>query len=129
MERGEPPDRAAGPDRAAAGARRRSRPVRRNRHSTNCATDHKLPGGSSALQLRRTVMRPVKIQRSGIVGITGKIALVLVTLVFGGIDLRAQQPQPPGTGEAEKGSFLLTIFFRHDEPKTLDQINAQLKAQ
>ena len=74
-------------------------------------------------------MRPVKIQRSGIVGITGKIALVLVTLVFGGIDLRAQQPQPPGTGEAEKGSFLLTIFFRHDESKTLDQINAQLKAQ
>ena len=74
-------------------------------------------------------MRPVKIQRSGIVGITGKIALVLVTLVFGGIDLRAQQPQPPSAGEAEKGSFLLTIFFRHDESKTLDQINAQLKAQ
>jgi hypothetical protein len=75
------------------------------------------------------VMKPVKIQYSGIVRMTGKIALVLVALVFGSIDPRAQAPQPPGTGEAEKGSFLLTIFFKHDESKTLEQINAQLKAQ
>src|SRR5947208_14990063 len=107
MERGEPPDRAAGPDRAAAGARRRSRPVRRHRHSTNGAIDHKLPGGSSALQLRRTVMRPVKIQRSGIVGLTGKIAFVLVTLVLGGIDLHAQQPQARAMSDAEQRTLLL----------------------
>jgi len=29
----------------------------------------------------------------------------------------------------QAGSFLLTIFLKHDESKTLDQINAQLKAQ
>ena len=74
-------------------------------------------------------MTSVKIQRSGIVSTIGKIALLLVTLVFASIDLRAQAPQSPGAGEADKGSFLLTIFLRHDESKTLDQINAQLKAQ
>src|SRR5437868_3813976 len=84
-----PPDRAA----AAAAARRRSRPVRRNRHSTNYVTDQNI---RAERQLRRTAMTPVKIQRSGIVSITGKIAFVLVTLVFGSIDLRAQAPQPPG---------------------------------
>ena len=36
---------------------------------------------------------------------------------------RAQQ-----AGDASKGSFLLTIFLRHDQSKTLDQINEHLKA-
>src|SRR5216684_3171169 len=31
--------------------------------------------------------------------------------------------------DAAKGAFLLTIFLKHDESKTLDQINAQLRAQ
>ncbi len=35
----------------------------------------------------------------------------------------------PGESGAAGGSFLLTIFFKHDESKTLDQIYAQLKAQ
>ncbi|HEV2624964.1 MAG TPA: hypothetical protein VGV62_07575 [Xanthobacteraceae bacterium] len=74
-------------------------------------------------------MKPVKLQHSGIASITGKTALVLVALLFGSVDPRAQAPQPPSMGEAGKGNFLLTIFFRHDESKTLDQINAQLKAQ
>jgi len=33
------------------------------------------------------------------------------------------------TSLAPGGGFLLTIFLKHDESKTLDQINAQLKAQ
>ena len=45
----------------------------------------------------------------------------------------AQQPSPApasqATAEAGKGTLLLTIFLKHDESKTLDQINAQLRAQ
>jgi hypothetical protein len=31
------------------------------------------------------------------------------------------------TADTSKGSFLLTIFLRHDQSKTLDQINEHLK--
>lgn len=31
------------------------------------------------------------------------------------------------TSDANKGTFLLTVFLRHDQSKTLDEINAQLK--
>jgi hypothetical protein len=37
---------------------------------------------------------------------------------------QAQAQQPPATGDHD---FLLTIFLRHDETKTLDEINAHLK--
>ncbi|WP_087046612.1 hypothetical protein [Caballeronia ptereochthonis] len=36
---------------------------------------------------------------------------------------------PPGATPAGDGTFLLTIFLRHDESKTLPQINQQLKEQ
>jgi hypothetical protein len=40
----------------------------------------------------------------------------------------AAQSAPPGAGAAaQSGSFLLTIFLRHDQAKTLDQINDHLK--
>jgi hypothetical protein len=35
--------------------------------------------------------------------------------------------QTPGQAQADKGSFLLTVFLRHDQSKTLDEINNQLK--
>ena len=45
----------------------------------------------------------------------------------------AQQPMPgpasPAPAAAENGSFLLTIFFKHDQSKSLDQIQSQLRAQ
>ncbi len=41
----------------------------------------------------------------------------------------APAPAPQATPDAAKGVFLLTIFLKHDESKTLDQINAQLRAQ
>jgi len=49
----------------------------------------------------------------------------------------AQQPAtapapaaaPQATADPGKGTFLLTIFLKHDESKTLEQINAQLRAQ
>jgi hypothetical protein len=36
---------------------------------------------------------------------------------------------PPTNNDAQKGAILLTIFLRHDQSKTLDEINAQLRKQ
>lgn len=36
---------------------------------------------------------------------------------------------PPAATPASDGTFLLTIFLKHDESKTLPQINQQLKEQ
>ena len=59
-------------------------------------------------------------------------ALALCLLLAAG-SAGAQQPPPApapqATPDAAKGAFLLTIFLKHDESKTLDQINAQLRAQ
>ncbi|MGN6750621.1 MAG: hypothetical protein ACTHJS_18720 [Xanthobacteraceae bacterium] len=61
--------------------------------------------------------------------------LVLTAIDGGTMVLRAQQPPQISdsslapNGSPQAGSFLLTIFLKHDESKTLDQINAQLKAQ
>lgn len=48
------------------------------------------------------------------------------------VPLLAQTPANQGTaarmsGENKPGTMLLTIFLRHDESKTLDEINAHLK--
>ena len=62
------------------------------------------------------------------------VAALALTAIDGGT-LRAQQPPQISDsslaqdGGPQAGSFLLTIFLKHDESKTLDQINAQLKAQ
>jgi hypothetical protein len=44
----------------------------------------------------------------------------------GNAPLPAQAPAPAPRGD---GSFLLTVFLKHDQSRNLDQINAQLKAQ
>jgi hypothetical protein len=45
--------------------------------------------------------------------------------------LNAQQtPTPSAPADAvDKGQMLLTIFFKHDQSKNLDEINEQLKRQ
>jgi hypothetical protein len=65
---------------------------------------------------------------SAMQSITGTIITAFIAIWLSAGALCAQQPAA-GTPAADKGSFLLTIFLRHDESKTLDQINAQLKAQ
>src|SRR5579885_3006870 len=50
-------------------------------------------------------------------------ALLGVSLLCGVAD--AQQP----AADVEKGTFLLTIFLKHDQSKPLEQINAQLRQQ
>jgi hypothetical protein len=52
------------------------------------------------------------------------VAVALLSLPFAG-----SHAQGTATGsDASKTSFLLTIFLRHDQSKTLDQINQQLQA-
>lgn len=48
------------------------------------------------------------------------------TIGFGTTSALAQMPPPTPVGD---GTFLLTIFLKHDESKTLPQINQQLKEQ
>ena len=43
--------------------------------------------------------------------------------------LNAQQSPSPAAAAADKGEMLLTIFFKHDQSKNLDEINEQLKRQ
>ena len=50
-----------------------------------------------------------------------RTSFLTVALVIAAAPVSAQQP-----ADATKGSILLTIFLRHDQTKTLDEINAQL---
>jgi hypothetical protein len=58
-------------------------------------------------------------------------SVVALGLLLGMSTAGAQQPvpTPQATAEAGKGTLLLTIFFRHDQSKSLDQIQSQLRAQ
>ena len=52
-------------------------------------------------------------------------AALLLVFCLAPVPLRPQAPaETPG---APTGTMLLTIFLRHDESKTLDEINAHLK--
>ncbi len=55
--------------------------------------------------------------------------LVLLVSILVRPALTQQQPAPSASQvpEAQRGMMMLTIFLRHDESKTLDEINAQLK--
>jgi hypothetical protein len=44
-----------------------------------------------------------------------------------GITGPAVAQTPPSAAQGDKGSFLLTVFLRHDQSKTLPEINEQLK--
>jgi hypothetical protein len=47
---------------------------------------------------------------------------------FGATDVAWAQTPPATVGSpSQSGSFLLTIFLRHDQSKTLDEINQHLK--
>ena len=41
----------------------------------------------------------------------------------------AAPDSPPAVAPADKGMSTLTIFFKHDESQTLDEINARLRRQ
>jgi hypothetical protein len=50
-------------------------------------------------------------------------------LALNAVPLNAQQSPSPVAAAADKGEMLLTIFFKHDQSKNLDEINEQLKRQ
>jgi hypothetical protein len=63
-------------------------------------------------------------------GAARALASVLLTIILGTIGASAQQANPPGAASsAPPGTILLTIFFKHDQSKTLEQINTQLRTQ
>ena len=50
-------------------------------------------------------------------------------LALNAAPLNAQQSPSPAAAAADKAEMLLTIFFKHDQSKNLDEINEQLKRQ
>jgi hypothetical protein len=62
------------------------------------------------------------------------LALAGALLVVGALGAEQSIPSPsplnsPAGSDAQKGAILLTIFLRHDQSKTLDEINAALRKQ
>jgi len=59
------------------------------------------------------------------------LATALLLLALCAAPAAAQQTAPAAsaTATATAGQMLLTIFFKHDQSKTLDEINEQLKRQ
>jgi hypothetical protein len=57
--------------------------------------------------------------------ITTTIAAALLAMALVGASAHAQTATP---AQAPVGTFLLTIFFKHDQSKTLEQIQAQLQS-
>lgn len=58
------------------------------------------------------------------------LALGLLLAGSAGAQQQAATPAPAqATAEAGKDTFLLTIFLKHDQSKSLEQIQAQLRAQ
>jgi hypothetical protein len=56
------------------------------------------------------------------------LLLLLTSISMAQTQSTAGSPAASPQADAQKGVMMLTIFLRHDESKTLDQINADLKA-
>jgi hypothetical protein len=59
------------------------------------------------------------------------VRLFSLLLLLASIGMAQNQPSAPAASPqagTQKGMMMLTIFLRHDESKTLDEINAGLKA-
>jgi hypothetical protein len=58
-----------------------------------------------------------------------RVLAAALLLALNAASLSAQQTPTPTANTADKGQMLLTILFKHDQSKTLDEINEQLKRQ
>jgi hypothetical protein len=63
-----------------------------------------------------------------------KLSSTAVAVLFAGLcsatnalPVAAQEPPAASAAVPQAGSFLLTVFLRHDQTKTVDQINEHLK--
>ena len=127
-------------------------------HAAEPAPERPVPTGPSngpspMGEIMSMPRHPARRGPAGCIGPAGRIGLA-VRIGPGGLALAAtlslaapvlaQQSAPPAPSTAEasntadaaskadaarKGSILLTIFLRHDQSKTLDEINAQLRRQ
>jgi hypothetical protein len=61
--------------------------------------------------------------------LAGRVIAALLVCILGVGELTAREAwgQAPSTPSSASGTFLLTIFFRHDQSKTLGDINAHLR--
>src|SRR6266702_2552495 len=57
------------------------------------------------------------------------LSAIAVLLMLAGSASAQQAGSPPAAAEASKGTFLLTVFLKHDQSKSLEQIQSQLRAQ
>lgn len=63
-------------------------------------------------------------------GLARMLALFILANPLGLGSAGAEQPSPPGAStETPAGTILLTIVFKHDQSRTLEQINTQLRSQ
>jgi hypothetical protein len=67
--------------------------------------------------------------RRTLFAVAAGIALCHATLADGITQALAQDQPPAGESSEPKGTFLLTIFLKHDQSKTLEQINDELRQQ
>jgi hypothetical protein len=67
--------------------------------------------------------------RRTLFAVAAGIALCNAAVVGGSAQELAQDQTPAGETSEPKGSFLLTVFLKHDQSKPLEQINAQLRQQ
>jgi hypothetical protein len=58
-----------------------------------------------------------------------KIASAVIAIMLVGTHTKAQEQMPAGETSSPKGTYLLTIFLKHDQSKSLEQINAELSHQ
>ena len=57
-----------------------------------------------------------------------RVLAALAAVALLGLPFEGSHAQQAASPDASKGSFLLTIFLRHDQSKTLEQINQHLQA-
>lgn len=58
-----------------------------------------------------------------------KIASAAIAIMLAGSHASAEDQLPTIQASEPKGTFLLTIFLKHDQSKPLEQINGQLREQ
>jgi hypothetical protein len=61
--------------------------------------------------------------------VAGAIALCTAALAGSSAQKLAEDQMSTGETSEPKGTFLLTIFLKHDQSKPLEQINAELRQQ
>src|ERR1700730_11017147 len=90
----------------------------------NVARKHSRIGGVSGND-RSTHARMCAVAITA--GLKARLVIMAVIGLLSLVPHGARAQAASSAGDAAAGTFLLTIFLRHDQSKTLDQINQHLK--